>query len=96
LPVVGDGEARVCREVVPLRCAFLGVIGEAKAPMTLGNKLSPPLLHPCSAPLQGRRLGLGDLCRSPGPTHLRLHQVILLLAFFCLDAALFVDDVVGG
>jgi hypothetical protein len=33
---------------------------------------------------------------SPGTMHLRLHQVILLLAFFCLDAALFVDDVVGG
>jgi hypothetical protein len=46
-----DGEARVCREVVPLRCAFLGVINEAKVSMTPGNKLSPPLLRPCDAPL---------------------------------------------
>ena len=95
-PLSVDGEARVCREVVPLWRAFLGGDGEAKASTTLGNNLCPPLLRPGGVQLQRRQRGPGDLRGRSGPAHLCLRQVMLLLACFCLDVVLFVDAVVGG
>jgi hypothetical protein len=61
----------------------------------LGNNVSPPLLRTGGALLQCRRRGLGDAVWSPVLAQ-RLHQVMLLLAHFCLDAALFVGVVVVG
>jgi hypothetical protein len=46
-----DGEARACREVGPLRRAFLGDVGVAKALTSLENNPSPTLLRPGGTPL---------------------------------------------
>jgi hypothetical protein len=91
-----DGEARVCRGVVLPRRALLGGVGVARALTSLWNKLSPPLLRPGGVLLHRQWRGPGDLHGSPEPAHLRLHQVRLLLACFCLDAVQFVGAVVAS
>ena len=88
-----DSGARVHREGVPLRRAFLGGVGETKESTTLGNNFSPPLLRLGGVLLQRLWRGRGVLHRSP-----MLHRLcqVMLLAFFCKDAELSVGVVVAG
>ncbi|KAG2591247.1 hypothetical protein PVAP13_5NG441820 [Panicum virgatum] len=87
------GGVRFCwRSVAPLRLDFSGDVGNAEATAAQRNNFSQPLLFSDGDLLRRQRRGWGDLSRSRGPAHRRLHQVMMLLTLLISRKMIFGEN----